>query len=95
MIDDNDFEPMDYVSRIMKAKGYDVHETDEHADIFELQWPAWRDLLTRYRIGDDISRAEQLLTTFMQRELRGGPTRVLESFAAHLDSQSDAETYRK
>lgn len=90
MIDDNDFEPMDYVSRIMKAKGYDVHETDEHADIFELQWPAWRDLLTRYRIGDDISRAEQLLTTFMQRELRGGPTRVLESFAAHLDSQPKA-----
>lgn len=87
MINENDFEPRAYAQRVMAAKGYDVEASDEFADIFELQWPGWRDLIARHRIGDELSRAEQLLTTFMQREVIGGATRILEAFAKHLDIQ--------
>jgi hypothetical protein len=84
---ENDFDPMGYASRIMKAKGHDPEENDDCADIFELQWPSWQNLINRHRIGEDLSKAEQLLTTFMQRETFGGPTKVIEAFAKHLDAQ--------
>ena len=84
---ENDFDANGYAQRVMKAKGFDPEENEEIADIFELQWPAWQDLFNRHRIGDDLSRAEQLLTTFIQRETFGGPTKVIEAFAKHLDAQ--------
>lgn len=87
MSTENDFDAMAYAARIMRSKGYDPEDSDEAADIFDLQWKAWQELFAKHRIGDDLSRAEQLLTGFMQRELKGGATRVLEAFAAHLDVQ--------
>lgn len=87
MSTENDFDAMSYAARIMRSKGYDPEDSDEAADIFDLQWKAWQELFAKHRIGDDLSRAEQLLTGFMQRELKGGVTRVLEAFAAHLDAQ--------
>lgn len=84
---ENDFDAMNYAARVMRAKGYDPAEDEDAADVFELQWPGWQDLINRNRIGDDPSKAEQLLTTFMHRELKGGCTRVLEAFAAHLAAQ--------
>ena len=87
MSTENDFDAMTYAARIMRSKGYDPEDSDEAADIFDLQWKAWQELFAKHRIGDDLSRAEQLLTGFMQRELKGGVTRVLEAFAAHLDAQ--------
>lgn len=87
MSNENDFQGKSYVARIMKAKGFDPDANDEYDDIFKLQWPAWQDLLNRHRIGDDLSKAEQLLTTFIQRETFGGATKVIESFAKHLDAQ--------
>lgn len=84
---ENDFDEMSYAARVMRCKGYDPAEDEEVTDIFELQWPGWRELIAKHRIGQDPSRAEQLLTGFMQRELKGGATRVLETFAAHLDAQ--------
>ena len=87
MINQNDFDAMSYAARAMKAKGYDIEANDEYAGIFELQWPGWRDLLAKHRIGDDQQKAEQILTGFMQREVIGGATRILEAFAKHLDAQ--------
>jgi hypothetical protein len=84
---ENDFDPMGYSERVMRSKGFDPESNDEYADIFELQRPAWQDLINRHRIGDDLSRSEQLLTTFMQRETFGGATKVIEAFAKHLDAQ--------
>lgn len=84
---ENDFDPVGYAHRIMKAKGFDPEANDEYADIFELQWPFWQDLINRHQIGDDLSRAEQILTRFAQRETFGGATKVLESFSKHLDAQ--------
>lgn len=84
---ENDFDKKSYALRIMKSKGFDTETSDEVADIFGLQWPAWQDLLNRHRIGDDLSKAEQLLTTFIQRETFGGATKVIEAFAKHLDAQ--------
>lgn len=84
---ENDFDANGYAQRVMKAKGFDTEASDEAMDIFELQWPAWQDLINRHRIGDDLSRSEQLLTTFMQRETFGGATKVIEAFAKHLDAQ--------
>lgn len=83
----NDFDGMAYAARIMKSVGFDTEANDEFTDIFELQWPSWQDLFNRHRIGDDLSKAEQLLTTFMRREFNGGATRVLAAFAKHLDAQ--------
>jgi len=87
VINQNDFDPKSYAARAMKAKGYDVEASDEYLDIFELQLPGWRDLLAKHRIGEDLSKAEQILTAFMQREVTGGATRILEAFAKHLDAQ--------
>lgn len=84
---ENDFNARNYAERIMKAKGYDPEANDENADVFELQWPFWQDLINRHRIGDDLSRAEQILTRFAQRETFGGVTKVLESFSKHLEAQ--------
>lgn len=84
---ENDFDPMIYAQRIMQSKGYDPAVNDELADIFELQWPFWQDLFNRHRLGDDLSRAEQILTRFAQRETFGGATKVLEAFTKHLEAQ--------
>lgn len=87
MISQNDFDAMSYAARAMKAKGYDIEANDEYADIFELQWPGWRELLAKHRIGEDQQKAEQILTGFMQREVIGGATRILEAFAKYIDAQ--------
>ena len=87
MSTENDFDAMTYAARIMRSKGYDPAEDEDAADVFELQWPGWQELFARHRVGDDLSRAEQLLTGFMQRELKGGATRILESFATYLESR--------
>lgn len=87
MSTENDFDPMTYAARFMKAKGFDPETDEDAADIFELQWPGWQDVINRHRIGDDLPRAEQLLTGFMQRELKGGATRVLEAFATYLETR--------
>lgn len=84
---ENDFDAKNYVKRIMKSKGFDPEANDEYADIFALQWPYWQDLVNRYRLGEDLSRSEQILTRFAQRETFGGATKVLEAFGKHLDAQ--------
>jgi hypothetical protein len=84
---ENDFDPMGYAARIMKAKGFDVELNADNEDIFDLQWSGWQNLFNRHRIGEDLSKAEQLLTTFIQRETFGGPTKVIEAFAKHLEAQ--------
>lgn len=87
MIDQNDFDAKSYTARILKAKGFDIEASDENADIFALQWPGWRELIARHRIGDDLSKAEQLLTTFIPKEVHGGITKVIEAFTKHLEAQ--------
>lgn len=83
----SDFDPMIYAARVMRSKGFDTEGNDEFTDVFELQWPSWQHLINRHRLADDPSRAEQVLTLFMQREFIGGVTKVLEAFAKHLDGQ--------
>lgn len=82
----NDFDAKDYAIRVLRMKGHTLKDPDTN-DVFVLQWPSWKALIERNRIGDDPANAENLLTTFGHREVIGGASKVLETFAQHLDAQ--------
>jgi len=95
-VNDEAFDPKSYACRVMRTKGYllkrlpDGTFIDTDADvnsIFQLQFPSWKALFEKHRIGSDPSRAEQLLTTFGHVEVIGGASKVLETFAQHLAGQ--------
>lgn len=90
------FDPKNFALRIMRAKGYmlkrlpDGTFIDTDADVnavFQLQFPSWKALFEKHRVGADKEKAEHLLTSFGHREVIGGAGKVLETFAAHLDAQ--------
>lgn len=82
----SDFDTKDYVIRVLRMKGHTLKDPDTN-DIFVLQWPSWKALIERHRIGDDPEKAEHLLMTFGHREVIGGASKVLETFAQHLEAQ--------
>lgn len=89
------FEPKRYAMRIMQSKGYFAKKTpngyiDTDADVmavFQLQMPSWQFLFTKHNLAANVERSEQILLSFGHREVMGGPNKVLETFAQHLDAQ--------
>jgi hypothetical protein len=90
------FDAKGYAARVMRSKGYmlkrlpDGTYLDIDADInavFSLQWPSWKALIEKHRLDADPQRAEQVLTGFGHREVIGGASKVLETFAKHLEAQ--------
>lgn len=90
------FDAKNYAVRVMRTRGYmlkrmsDGTFVDTDPDVmavFGLQFPSWKALFEKHRIDADPERAEHLLTSFGHREVIGGASKVLETFAAHLDAQ--------
>ena len=86
-MNDDYFDAKAYAIRVIKAKGYDPAKAADVADVFALQWPFWKELIQKHRLGDDEKRAEHLLTSFATKTVIGGVAKILETFAAHLDAQ--------
>lgn len=93
---DEPFSYRRYAIRVMQSKGYMLKklpdgtwiDTDaEVMTVFNLQLPSWKALVEKHNFAANESHAEQMLTTFGHREVKGGPGKVLETFAAHLEAQ--------
>lgn len=95
-MNDGTFNHRRYAIRVMQSKGYMLKklpdgtfvDTDvEVMTVFNLQLPSWKSLVEKHHLAADESIAERMLTSFGHREVKGGPGKVLETFAAHLDAQ--------
>jgi hypothetical protein len=95
-VSDEPFNARWYAIRVMQSKGYMLKklpngayvDTDlEVMTVFNLQLPSWESLIKKHHFAEDESKAEQMLTGFGLREIKGGASKVLETFAAHLDAQ--------
>ena len=93
---DEPFSYKRFAIRVMQSKGYMLKklpdgtyiDTDaEVMTVFNLQLPSWKSLIEKHHFAADESVAERMLTTFGHREVKGGPGKVLETFAAHLEAQ--------
>lgn len=95
-MNDDPFNHRRYAIRVMQSKGYMLKklpdgtfiDTDaEVMTVFNLQLPSWKMLIEKHNFAADESIAERMLTSFGHREVKGGPGKVLETFAQHLDAQ--------
>jgi hypothetical protein len=95
-VNDEPFSHKRFAIRVMQSKGHFLKklpdgtyvDTDaEVMTVFNLQLPSWEALFKKHNFAADESFAERMLTAFGHREVKGGPGKVLETFAAHLDAQ--------
>lgn len=93
---DEPFNAKRYAIRVMQSKGYMLKRLPNGAyvdadvevmTVFNLQLPSWEALIKKHHFAENESHAEQMLTSFGMREVMGGASKVLETFAAHLDAQ--------
>lgn len=93
---DDPFNAKRFAVRVMQSKGYMAKklpdgtyiDTDaEVMTVFDLQLPSWQALFAKHHFAANESHAEHMLTSFGHREVKGGPGKVLETFAAHLEAQ--------